>query len=82
MESIRSKGGVAAFVSVSETLSVMLASGSKVVDCKKILGDVLSQFGGRGGGKPDFSQGGVPDVSKAEEVLKALGDAISAALNA
>ena len=82
MESIRSKGGVAAFVSVSETLSVMLASGTKVVDCRKILGDVLAQFGGRGGGKPDFSQGGVPDVSRAEDVLKALADSVSEALNA
>ncbi|MBO7351549.1 MAG: alanyl-tRNA editing protein, partial [Candidatus Methanomethylophilaceae archaeon] len=76
MESIRSKGGVAAFISASETLSVMLASGSKSVDCKKILGDVLAQFGGRGGGKPDFSQGGVPDTSKAEEVLNALKEAV------
>jgi len=81
MESIRSKGGVAAFVSVAGTLSVMLASGNPKVDCKKVLGDVLSGFGGRGGGKPDFSQGGVPDVSKADEVLTALKDSVRTALN-
>lgn len=80
MESIRSKGGVAIFVSVSETLSVMLASGCKAVDCKKTLGDVLSQFGGRGGGKPDFSQGGVPDTSKADDVMKALKEAVVSSL--
>jgi len=80
-ESIKSKGGVAAFVSISETLSVMLASGNTKVDCKTILGNVLSAFGGRGGGKPDFSQGGVPDASKADEVLKALKDAVSESLN-
>jgi len=81
MESIRSKGGVAAFVSVSETLSVMLASGDKRVDCKKVLSDVLAGFGGRGGGKPDFSQGGVPDTSKAEDVLESLKKAVGASLN-
>lgn len=80
MESIRSGGGVAAFVSVSETLSVMLASDNVKVDCKGILSDVLVAFGGRGGGKPDFSQGGVPDVSKSEEVLEALLDAVRKSL--
>ena len=81
MESIRSKGGVAAFVSVAETLSVMLASGNDKVDCKKIFADVLTLFGGRGGGKPNFAQGGVPDVAKADEVLKSLVDAVKGALN-
>ncbi len=81
IENVRSKGGVAAFVSVSETLSVMLASGTPNVDCKKILGDVLSSFGGRGGGKPDFSQGGVPDISKADDVLDSLVNAVRASLN-
>ena len=81
IENVRSRGGVAAFVSVSETLSVMLASGTPNVDCKKILGDVLSSFGGRGGGKPDFSQGGVPDISKADEVLDSLVNAVRASLN-
>ncbi len=80
MESIRSKGGVAAFVSVSETLSVMLASGVDRLDCKAILSDVLSQFGGRGGGKPNFAQGGVQDASKADDVLKALTDCVKKAL--
>ena len=79
-ESMRSKGGVAALVSVGETLSVVLASGNKAVDCKAILGDVLKPFGGRGGGKPDFSQGGVPDASSAEQVLEALKGALSKAL--
>lgn len=80
-EAIKSKGGIAVFVSVAETLSVMLASGNQKVDCKKILGDVLSQFGGRGGGKPDFSQGGAPDIGKAEDVLNALNDAVAKSLN-
>ena len=81
MESIRSKGGVAVFISEAETLSVMLASGTSKVDCKKIFAEILPSFGGRGGGKPDFTQGGVPDVSKAEEVLAALLDKVRSALN-
>ena len=80
MESIRSSGGVAAFVSVSETLSVMLASGNSKVNCRSLLSDVLAQFGGRGGGKDGFAQGGVPDASKATEVLNALVSAVEKAL--
>ena len=79
-ESVKSKGGVAALVSVGETLSVMLASGSKKVDCKAMLGECLKAFGGRGGGKPDFSQGGVPDPALAEDVLASLKEAIQKAL--
>jgi len=81
MESIRSKGGVGAFVSVAETLSVMLASGNEKVDCKTILSEVLSSYGGRGGGKSNFAQGGVQDTSKADEVLKSLVDAVKKSLN-
>jgi len=81
MESIRAKGGVAAFVSISETLSVMLASGTDKVDCKAILSETLALFGGRGGGKKEFSQGGVPDISKADEVIKALCERVASALS-
>jgi alanyl-tRNA synthetase len=80
MESIRSAGGVAAFVSVSETLSVMVASGNGKVNCRNILSEVLAPFGGRGGGKDNFAQGGVPDASKASEVLDALISAVEKAL--
>ena len=79
-ESAKSKGGVAAYVSVGETASVVLASGDKRVNCKVILGNVLKEFGGRGGGKPDFSQGGVQDVAVADDVLKALVDAVKKSL--
>ena len=80
-ENIKSKGGVAAFVAVADTASVILASGDKRVDCKKIIGSVLKEFGGRGGGKPDFSQGGVPDAALADDVLKALTEAVKESLN-
>ncbi len=81
MESIRSKGGIGIFVSVSDTLSVMLASGYDKLDCRKVISDVLPAFGGRGGGKPEFAQGGVPDASKASEVLNAVAEAVGKAIN-
>ena len=71
-ESYKKKGGVAAFIGVGDNLMVMMASGNKDVNCKEIITSVLTEFGGRGGGKPDFAQGGIQDVSKAEDVLKAL----------
>lgn len=79
-EEVKSKGGVAALVAVTDSTSVILASGDKRVDCKKIIADVLGQFGGRGGGKPDFAQGGVPEGHQPEEVLEALKKAVSGAL--
>ncbi len=71
-ETFKSSGGVAAFVSVSDTVSVILASGDPKVDCRKILSAVLGAFGGRGGGKPDFAQGGASDPAKGEGIYGAL----------
>ncbi len=79
-ESVKSRGGVAALVGVSDTLSVILASGVPEVDCRKLLPEVLAQFGGRGGGKPDFAQGGIQDPSQEEAVLAALRAAVASAL--
>ncbi len=61
-EKFKSKGGVVAFVSVTDSVAVMIASGCPKVDCRKLLPEVLGKFGGRGGGKPDFAQGGIQDV--------------------
>lgn len=79
-ESYKKNGGVAAFIGVGETLTVMLASGSPKVDCKKIVSETLTEFGGRGGGKPDFSHGGIPDVSVSEKVLSTLLDKVKQSL--
>ena len=38
----------------------------------KITKDLLSRFGGRGGGKPNFAQGGVEVETNAEDVFKEL----------
>ncbi len=80
-EAVKSKGGVAAYIGVGETLSVMVASGDARVDCKKVLSDALAQFGGRGGGKPDFAQGGVQDASACDDVADSLRAAIRGALS-
>ncbi len=71
-ESCKKKGGVAVFIGQGDNLAVMIASGDAKVDCKRILSEVLPEFGGRGGGKPDFAQGGIQDVSVAEDVLGSM----------
>ena len=66
---------------MTDTLSVIMASGDARVDCRKLLPEVLKQFGGRGGGKPDFAQGGVQDATLADEVSKALKDTVLKSLD-
>ena len=80
-ESVKSRGGVALIVGVGDNLYVITASGTPAFDCRKVLPEVLKQFGGRGGGKPDFAQGGVQDVSLAEDVLMALRKTAEKTLN-
>ena len=80
-ESVKSDGGVALIVGVTDTLAVIMASGNPAVDCRKLLPEVLRQFNGRGGGKPDFAQGGVTDPALADEVLKAMRSAVEKSLS-
>ena len=68
-ERIKNSGGVCILVTVSDSVSVVVSSGTKCVDSSKLLKETMTQFGGRGGGKADFAQGGMPDVSKAQSVL-------------
>ncbi len=79
-EDVKAAGGVAVIVGVTDTLSVILASGDPSVDCRGILPEALKGFGGRGGGKPDFAQGGVQDPALADEVLTALKEAVRKSL--
>lgn len=79
-ERFKSEGGVAAFVSVADTVSVMLASGNDKVDCRKVLPEILKEFGGRGGGKPDFAQGGIEDVSQADALLEKMRETVKTLL--
>lgn len=71
-ESCKKKGSVALLIGKGENLAVVTASGNPKIDCRKILSETLSEFNGRGGGKPDFAQGGLSDPSLAEKVLESL----------
>ena len=71
-ERYKEDGAVAAFIGVGDNLTVLLASGDKRVDCKKLISETLSEFGGRGGGKRDFAQGGVADTAMKERILESL----------
>ena len=79
-EKIKSAGNVSVFVAVDDTLSVYLSSGSKSVDCASILKTVTAKYGGRGGGKADHAQGGIPDTSKAKNAMNELSDQVKNAL--
>lgn len=75
-ESVKNKGGVAIFASSGDTVSVILASGSDRVDCRSVLSAALSEFGGRGGGKVDFAQGGIPDATRTGTLMSSLTDKV------
>ena len=79
-ENYKKKDGVIAFIGVGDNLAVIVGSGNAKVNCKDVLSGTLNEFNGRGGGKPDFAQGGVQDVSKADEVLASLVSKIEASL--
>ena len=59
--------------------SALIASGDKRVDCRTILSETAQELGGRGGGKPDFAQGGFPDADP-EKVIAAMRAHVEAAL--
>ena len=77
---IRSEGAVGAVLNVGENISVVLVSGCPKVDCKAVMSSVLPRFGGRGGGKPDFAQGGVSGHGPSE-VMDGLKSAVTDALS-
>ncbi|MDR1955194.1 MAG: alanyl-tRNA editing protein [Candidatus Methanoplasma sp.] len=76
-ETYKVSGKVCIFVSVGESVSVIVSSGTPRIDCRDVLSKTLSGFGGRGGGKPDFAQGGVADAASAEAVFSKLTEEIT-----
>jgi len=48
------------------------ASGSVKLHIGKLSGEVLKEFGGRGGGKQNFAQGSIPSNINANDVFKAV----------
>ncbi len=79
-ESFKAKGSVSVLIGSGENLTVIVASGNAKIDCKSVLSETLPKFGGRGGGKKDFAQGGVTDTSVADELLKALLSSVESSL--
>ena len=79
-ESFKAKGSVSVLIGSGENLTVIVASGNPKVDCKSVLSETLPKFGGRGGGKKDFAQGGVTDTSVADELLKALMSSVESSV--
>jgi len=79
-EWMRGKGAVSVIITEEESLSVYMSSGAKNVDCSEILKKVVTGYGGRGGGKREYAQGGVPDISNAKYVLHDMLDLVSTAL--
>jgi len=71
-EMYKNAGKVCVLVSAGEGASVILSSGTGKVDCRDVLSKVLAGFGGRGGGKADFAQGGVADAAVSEAMFEKL----------
>ncbi len=80
IEKYRSTGGVVALISSTDRISIMIASGTKKLNCKNVLTSVLNEFDGRGGGREDFAQGGIDDVSRSDDVLKRIQETILSTL--
>ncbi|MDR2698242.1 MAG: alanyl-tRNA editing protein [Candidatus Methanoplasma sp.] len=76
-EAYKNAGKVCVLVSAGDAVSAILSSGTERVDCRDVLSKVLAGFGGRGGGKPDFAQGGVADPAAAETVFSKLMEEVS-----
>ncbi|UNU73567.1 alanine--tRNA ligase [Moraxella nasovis] len=70
--------GIVVLSSVHDDKIAITASVGKNLTGKVKAGDIIkhttSQLGGKGGGKPDFAQGGATDVEKLPQAMNALSD--------
>ena len=80
-EQYRVAGSVAIMISSGTSSSVFISSGSQKVDCSAILKTTLARYEGRGGGKKEFAQGGIPDPKSADALLKDLFESVKKALS-
>jgi len=76
-EMYKNSGKVCILVSAGDSVSVVLSSGTAKVDCRDVLSKVLVGFGGKGGGKPDFAQGGAADAAAADEIFSKLTEDVA-----
>ena len=58
--------------SISDGRGTVLIARSKDVDvhCGEVLKETLASVDGKGGGRADFAQGGIPDITKLETALE------------
>jgi len=71
-EIIKKPETIVVFINANNNGSVLLACNDKLqVNCSSILKSVLSKFGGKGGGKPNFATGSV-SKEKVHEILGPL----------
>jgi len=69
-ELVSSGSSVAALVCQDDKTFLVLACSTDVkLDCVSLLNKVLSQHGGRGGGKPNFASGGILGLLDASVLL-------------
>lgn len=62
---------------VSEPPALLLAAAEDTgIDASRILREVVSKFGGRGGGSPRVAQGTVPDKSRLAEAARSVIDGL------
>jgi alanyl-tRNA synthetase len=77
---ISEQGCLAIVGMAAEKGHLMIARGSGLtIDCAAIVRAALAPFGGRGGGRPELAQGGLPDPTRLAEVLDGALAAVQAA---
>ena len=68
--------GIVVTIGQSESSHPVIISVSKDLNGQFKAGDLLKDFalvlGGKGGGRPDFAQGAVPDRSKLKDAFEAI----------
>ena len=80
-ERFRSSGSVSIIISSGSSSTVFISSGSPKVDCGAILKKTLEKYNGRGGGKKDFAQGGIPGPVNADRLSEDLFEHVKEALS-
>lgn len=69
-------GAIALLANISDNATVILArSPDTGIDCGQLLRTILAEFGGSGGGRPEFAFGSV-DKTRVEEVFKSILDSV------